>query len=167
MLSTFVIVNKGKQITNDLVTVRQYANWFRSYFDEYTVKEELYIKTNAINKSTYQYHPGTKIGHWFDHKKNLMPPFVSIYINQDSACFKRLEKLGLAEKGDVANKEVNRQKGWWLRVYTVHQIELYIKSNIDKQFKISSVVDIPTQIKVKDISGVELADIFKQRKSLF
>lgn len=54
-----------------------------------------------------------------------------------------------------------------LRLYTVKQIELYIKSKIDSSFSIADYVGIPKQVKVDKIEYIIQPKPSKTRKRLF
>ena len=66
--------------------------------------------------------------------------------------FDRLVKLQLAEQQDAVPISVNdKQHRNMIRVYTVKQIELYIRTVLDKNFSMSQYVGTPKQIKVRDV----------------
>ena len=55
-----------------------------------------------------------------------------------------------------------------IRVYTVYQLELYLRTILDPQFNIEKYVGVPKQIKVKscDLDKIIMPKI-EQRKKLF
>lgn len=157
ILKTFVLSHKKEVTSPPLVTIRCYGEWMKEVFDEYTVRSELYMKSKEVglNGSTLTWHPGTKIGNWFDTKKCTGEDMVSWFVEKDSYTANRLVKLGLADRKDlVQTKNV-------LRLYTVRQIEVYIRSNIDKSFDIRRYVEQPIQVSIKNLEGV-IEPKFKQ-----
>lgn len=150
ILKTFVLVDKNKVTSPALVTIRCYGEWMKEVFDEYTVKSELYMKSKEanLNGSSLQWHPGTRIGEWFDHNTFNGNNMQSWYVEKDSYAIERLVKMGLADRKDVA--QVKNK----LRLYTVKQIEVYIRSNIDKSFSMARYVQEPIQVHTKDGKGV-------------
>jgi len=152
MLSTFQLVNNDKIISPVLTTIREYGNWFESTFDKYTAQQELYMKSKKkTGESVLEWHPGTRIGHWFDNSLIDSPDYKSWFILQESSMMDRLVKLKLAEQKDAIPISVNDIKNRkMIRVYTVQQIELYLKNIIDRNFKIADYIFTPKQIKVKD-----------------
>ena len=152
ILNTFQLVNNNNVISPSLVTIRQYGNWFQQTFDEYTSQMELYMKSKkSTGESVLEWHPGTRIGNWFDKHDMNSSKYKSWFILQDSPMMDRLVKLGMTEQKDAIPISVNDDEGRrMLRVYTVEQIELYIKSILDKNFNILKYLSNPKQIKVKD-----------------
>ena len=171
MLTTFQLVNKDTVISPRLTTIREYGNWFEETFDKYTAQQELYMKAKKQNgESVLEWHPGTNIGKWFDKNSTNSETLKSWYIMQDSPVMERLVKLKLAEQKDAipiaVNDVLNRRM---LRVYTVEQVELYIRNTIDKKFEISQFLGIPKQIVVKDnnLGDLIMPKLDIKRKKLF
>ena len=152
MLSTFRLVNRDRVVSPILTTIRMYAKWLENIYDEYTVQEELYLHaTKKDGTRVLEWHPGTKIGHWFDVKEPKGNEYRSWYILQDSPMMDRLVYLKQAEYKDSIPISVNDEEGRrMLRVYTVNQIELYIRSNMDKNFSINRYIGESKQVRVKD-----------------
>lgn len=171
ILNTFQLVNNNNIISPSLVTIRQYGNWFQQTFDEYTSQMELYMKSKKnTGESVLEWHPGTRIGKWFDSHNIDSPKYKSWYIMQDSPMMDRLVKLDLAEQKDAIPISVNDDEGRrMLRVYTVEQIELYIKSILDKNFTISRYISNAKQIKVKDsdFGKLIMPKVNTQKRRLF
>lgn len=154
-LRTFVLVHKGKVISPPLVTIREYAAWMEKYFDEYTCHIELYLPAKKDGITVWEWHPGTKLGTFFDHKcRNLK----SWQIQNDTNIMGQLIRHGFATSTDCHTRK--------LRLYTVRQIEVYIKTVIDHSFELGTKIIDPIQITVTeaDMQGVIQP---KQRKSKF
>ena len=83
-LDSFVIVSGGTVISPALTTTRQYGIWLPNVFDEYTVSQELFLRTKRGNESFLESHPGTKIGTYFDSNKFLKYELQCWYIPRDS-----------------------------------------------------------------------------------
>lgn len=169
ILTTFQLVNNDRVISPVLTTIRQYGSWFEKTFDEYTAQMELYMKSKKkTGESVLEWHPGTKIGYYFDHGTFVGDKLTSIFILQDSPMMQRLVKLGMTEQKDAIPIAVYKGQKM-LRVYTIDQIQLYIKSTIDRSFDISPYLGTPKQIKVKDcdLNKVIMPIMNKQRKRLF
>lgn len=171
LLSTFQLVNRDKVISPVLTTIREYGVWFEKTFDEYTVQKEIYLKSKKKSgESVLEWHPGTRIGQWFDNKQINSQEYQAWYILQDSPMMERLVKLKLAEQKDAIPISSTDDEGRrMIRVYTVAQINLYLKNLIDKSFDISTYVSTPKQIKVRDcdMSKLIVPKIDNTRKKLF
>ena len=171
MLNTFQFVNNDKVISPILTTTRQYGDWFEDTFDEYTSQMELYMKSKKkTGESLLEKHPGTRIGAWFDSTTVSDSNFKSWFVLQDSPMMDRIVKLKLAEYKDAVPISVNDIKHRnMLRTYTVKQIELYIRTVLDKNFSIADYVATPKQIKVKDsdLDKLLMPKMNTQRKKLF
>ena len=82
----------------------------------------------------------------------------------------RLVKLKLAEYKDAIPISVNDvDNRRMIRVYTVPQIELYIRNLIDKNFSINEYIGTSKQIKVKDsdFGKLIMPKVNIQKKRLF
>ena len=79
-----------------------------------------------------------------------------------------LQKLKMAEQRDAIPIAVNKGQKM-LRVYTVDQIQLYIKAVLDKNFNISKYLGTPKQIKVKDtdLDKLIMPKLDMQKRRLF
>lgn len=152
-LETFQLVNEDRVISPILTTTRKYGDWFEGTFDEYTAQTELYLKSKKkTGESLLERHPGTRIGAWFDSTKIDSEKYKSWFIMQDCPMFDRLVKLQLAQQQDAVPISVNNAKHRnMIRVYTVDQIALYIRSVLDRNFEISSYIGTPKQIKVRNV----------------
>lgn len=154
-LETFQLVHEDRVISPILTTTRKYGDWFEGTFDEYTSQMELYMKSRKKSgESLLERHPGTRIGAWFDSLKIPLNSvkYKSWYIMQDCPMFNRLVKLQLAEQQDAVPISVNdKQHRNMIRVYTVDQIALYIRTVLDRNFEIAQYIGTPKQIKVRDV----------------
>lgn len=160
VLNTFQLVNNNEVISPVLTTTREYGNWFEKVFDTSICNIELYMKSvKKGGERILEKHPGTKIGSFFDkaevHSNNLR----SWFIEQDCPVMDRLVKLKLAEYKDAIPISVNDVKGRrMIRVYTIDQLELYIRTNIDPDFDITKYLTVCKQVKITD---AELCKVIK------
>ena len=82
----------------------------------------------------------------------------------------KLRKMKLAEYRDAIPISVNDKEGRrMLRVYSVEQLELYIKTNIDKKFDISRLYNQPKQIRIResDFNKMIIPKVKQERRKLF
>jgi len=166
MLSTFQLVNNDNVISPVLVTVREYGNWFQDTFDKYTTQVELYMRAKKkTGEIVLEWHPGTKIGAWFDSNKINDPKYKCWFIQQESPAMSKLVKLNLAEQTDIVSAKGQKL----LRVYTLDQLVLYIRTNIDRNFDINQYLSVPKQVKLKDsdLGTIIMPSIEKKKKRLF
>lgn len=170
-LGTFVFVYKEEVISSMLTTTREYGRWLEELFDSSICQMELYLKSKKKDgESVLEMHPGTKIGDWFGKQNLSAGNLQSWYLYQDSTMMDKIRKMKLAEYRDAIPISVNDKQGRrMLRVYTVEQIELYIKSNIDRKFSIEGLYAQPKQIKIResDFNKMIVPQIKKQRNRLF
>lgn len=170
MMDTFVLVNGGKVISPRLVTIREYGRWFEETFDQYTSEMELYMKAKKGKETVLESHPGTKIGKFFDKLKTSNPMLLSWYVSQDSPMMKRLVKYKMAELRDAIPISVSdTEHRNMIRVYTIEQIEFYIRSNIDSKFSIAPYIHTSKKVSVtdSDISKLIKPEITNKRSTLF
>ena len=154
MLATFQLVKQNEIISPILTTTKQYGIWFESVFGQYVAQQELYMRsTTNSGQKVLEWHPGTRIGNWFD--KNIKNP-QNWYIDKDSDIMKRLEKYQFADVKEAVSKIPDRDN-YVLRLYTVEQIELYIKTCIDSKFDIRKYIGTSKQIKVKDSEMINIS----------
>ena len=139
-LRTFVLVSEGKILSPTLVTIREYAGWMEKYFDKYTCQLELYIPAKKSGGTVSEWHPGTKIGRFFDMQEFKKSELQSWYLPNDCKGFKQLIKHGFVTGND--------SKSGLLRMYTLSQLDLYIKKAIDDSFEISGKFLPPIQITI-------------------
>lgn len=170
-LQVFQLVNHDKVISPGLITIREYGRWFEKFFDEYTSQAELYLHSKKKGgEVVLEWHPGTRIGSWFDKNKFNNANMISWFIFRDSPMMDRLVKLNMAEYKDTVPISVHDEQGrQMLRVYTTQQIELYIRQNLDKSFSISKCLGVPKQIKLKDCDKdkVIMPKVANTRRKLF
>jgi hypothetical protein len=162
MLNTFVIVEKGSIISPQLLTTREYGRWLSATFDEYTVAQELFLRTKKGNESLLESHPGTRIGSYFDSNKFSKYELQCWYVESDSDIMKKLIKYGIAELGDCSRHNQKQM----LRLYTVDQIQLYIQTKIDRHFDFGNDILTPKQIITQQMDKVEMP-VKQKTKKLF
>lgn len=171
-VDSFVLVNNNKVISPVLITIRSYGSWFEQTFDTYTTQTELYLKAKKEDgSSVLQYHPGTKIGKWFDsNSANFTSDNLqSWYILQDSTMMKRLVTLKLAQQKDAIPISVNDVEGRrMIRVYTKQQLDLYLRT-LTRNNSFELPITVPKEIKVKDADMEKLIkpNFTSTRKKLF
>ena len=135
-LRTFVLVYENKIISPELVTVRDYASYLESTFNETICHQHLYMNSKkADGNVACEWHPGTRLGNYFDHGRFVGVRFHSWYIPNDGKAMKQLTYHNIAELRDC-NKYSGKQM---LRVYTTDQIQAYIKFNIDGSYTLTTL----------------------------
>lgn len=167
MLSTFQIVYGKEVVSPPLVTTREYGRWFTEEYDNYTVSQELFMRSKTKDGGTVlENHPGTRIGNFFDTRTFTSDLLHCRYIEQDSSIMEKLIKYGLADKRDTITVSTMPGKRV-LRVYTLAQVELYIQSTLDRGFTFGDKYLIPKQVKVSTLDGLEVPKKKTNKKSLF
>jgi hypothetical protein len=168
-LSTFILVEGDRVISPVLTTIREYGRWMEQNYDEYTCNAELYCRALKEGKQVLEYHPGTRIGAFFDKNSFQKSEFQSWLFNSDSQMTTKLVKMKLAEYRDTIPFSVNdTEHRQMLRVYTVQQIELYIKTSIDKTFVIDGKYLTPKQVKIRPSDYEKMVrPTIEKRQSLF
>ena len=151
-IRTFVLVHDNKVMSPELITIREYGTWFEKTFDEYTAQMELYMKSvKAGGETVLEWHPGTRIGKWFDSNKVSSENLKCWFILQESTMMDKLKKAGMAEYRDAIPISVNDEEGRrMLRVYTAQQIEFYIRSQVYHNNSFRLDISVPVQIKIRD-----------------
>lgn len=160
-LRTFVLVNNNKVISPPLVTIREYAKWMEDTFDNSICHLELYMKCKKTNGETLlEKHPGTKIGQFFKTTKVSNSNLVSWIIPPRSDVVERLVKQGMVERVDARLE---------LRVYTVEQLEFYLRSNVDSSINLATECSMPIQIRVSDseLDKIKKPELKTRNKKLF
>ncbi len=156
-------------ISPPLTTVREYGRWLETVYDEYTCNYELYLKATLGDTKVLEFHPGTRIGQYFDNTQFNSNRYNSWYVYQESAMMVKLNKMNLASYKDIAPILSGSRKGLkLLRLYSVDQIELYVKTKIDKNFRIDKFVTSPKKITVRksDLSCIVIPEVRRTQKSL-
>ena len=167
MLNTFQLVYQDRTLSPILVTTREYGKWMTQEYDNYTAAQELFTKAKTKDGNTVlESHPGTKIGRYFDSNVFSKPELQCWMIRQDSAIMKRLVKLGLADWKDTI-PSLNNNGSRVLRVYTLQQVEIYLKTMVDRNFDWNGKYLQPKQIKVTYLSDLIMPKVENRRKSLF
>lgn len=162
-LETFSLVHNGEIISPALVTTREYGVWFSYVFDNYTSSQTLCCRSKTKDGGVVlESHPGTRIGAYFDKNNFSKYELKSWYIDKDSEPMKKLVKYHLADIIDCSHYGDRML----LRVYTVDQIQLYIQTTVDRQFKVGNMMLPSKQIIVNDLSQMIRPEL-KKKKSLF
>lgn len=137
-LRTFVLVYNNKTVSPPLVTIREYAKWMEGTFDETLCHMHLYLPSKKADGTTaFEWHPGTKIGGFFDTHQFKKAELKSWYVPMTGKAIDQLVQHNLADIKDRSIKlKDNPYKFPMLRVYTVNQIEMYVRSNLDNDYYI-------------------------------
>lgn len=168
-LASFMLVENGKPLGPRLTTVREYGRWMQEYFDEYTCNQELYMRAVRDGQAVLTYHPGTRIGSYFDSTPLEKSELKCWYIWQSSVVTTQLVKMHFAEFRDCAPTKTEDGKSIpMLRVYTVPQIEFYIRNTMNKDFVFTDdMLHTPKQIALKgNDSKMLIMPKQEKRKSL-
>ena len=131
-LNTFQVFHNGKELTPELVTARNFGRWFKEVFTEQVCRKWLYVSSS---KKGSEYHPGTKIGIYFDSNTFSSSKYNSWYIPKNSEAFAYLHKRHHAKFEDVSKRKKNKALVEYLRCFTIPQIELFV-SQITKELGI-------------------------------
>lgn len=169
-LSTLIFVQGDRVLSPPLVTVREYGKWLESTYDEYTCNYELYLKSNVAGEKVLEFHPGTRIGKYFDSTSFSTNKYDSWYVYQESQIMEKIVRLKFARYNDIASTLSGDKKGLkLLRLYSTDQIELYVRTKIDRNFQIGDKFLEPKKIVVRkcDLKDIIMPEIKRSRKSLF
>lgn len=168
-LTTFVFVGGNRALSPPLTTVREYARWLEVVFDEYTCNYELYIRATVGDTKVLEFHPGTRIGQYFDNTEFNNNKYNSWYVYRESNMMSKLANMKLASYKDIAPTLSGQHKGLkLLRLYSVDQLELYIRTKIDKTFNIGNYLTTSKKIVLrrKDFNDIVIPQVKSARKSL-
>lgn len=168
-LATFVFTSGDRAISPPLVTVREYARWLESVFDEYTCNYELYLRATVGDVKVLEFHPGTRIGQYFDTTEFSSDKYDSWYVYQESTMMTKLVKMKLASYKDIAPILSGERKGLkLLRLYSTNQIDLYVKTKIDRSFNINNFLVTPKKIALRknDFKTIIMPKVRQTKKSL-
>ena len=168
-LITVIFTSGGQTISPSLVTAREYGRWLETIYDEYTCICELYIKARYGEDEVLEKHPGTRIGHYFDDTAFNTNKYDSWYIKQESSMMQKLNNMKLAEYKDIAPVLSGERKGMrLLRLYSVDQVELYIRTKIDKSFQIGDKIMLPKKIALRksDMKNIIMPEVKQPKRSL-
>lgn len=162
-LSTFVFVSDDYTISPILTTIPEYARWLEEYFGEYIALDLLRLPKKCKDGTTVmEYHPGTKIGQFFDANESRFNSqgLKTWKLYTDSSIMDTLVKLKLVQHKDANNN--------LLRLYSLQQIELFVKKKIDSNFSIMAEYMEPKKITVRktDMNKLIKPEI-RVKKSLF
>lgn len=170
MLTTIAFVQNGNVISPPLTTSREYGRWLQTLYDEYTCQSELYIRKSCGDDIILECHPGTRIGHYFDTNTFLDTyKYTSWYVNENSTMMKKIYSMKLAEYKDIPQVRSKDKQGMrLLRLYSLDQIEIYIRTEIDRDFRISNKFLPPKKITLRksDMNNIIIPEVKKSRKSL-
>lgn len=170
MLSTIVFVQNGNVISPPMTTAREYGRWLETLYDDYTCQTELYLKRSVGDDIVLERHPGTRIGYYFDTTIFAdNNKYTSWYVYQDSTMMQKIHSMKLAEYRDIPQVMSGNKKGLrLLRLYSLDQIELYIRAKIDRNFSIRNKFLEPKKITLRksDMDNIIIPKIKKCRKSL-
>lgn len=168
-LQTFQLVVGNKPISDWLITTREYGRFMRKFYDERVCSYELFKQESKKGEPLMVYHPGSKIGKFFDNQCVTQQKYMSTFFKQGCSVLDKLYDMELANPNDFNYISVNgssREK--LLRAYTPDAIELYIRTCIDRDFTINPVLMKPKQIKVLrgSLDKIIFPQCDKSRKSL-
>lgn len=168
-LTTIIFTNGDSVISPPLVTAREYGRWLETVYDEYTCNYELYLRAKFGSEEVLEKHPGTRIGRYFDNTSFSTGKYGSWYIQQESSMMQKLNKMKLAEYRDIAPVLSGERKGMrLLRLYSVDQIELYVRTKIDKSFRVGDKIMQPKKIALRksDMKNIIIPEVKQPKKSL-
>jgi hypothetical protein len=168
-LTTFVFTSGDRAISPPLVTVREYARWLETVYDEYTCNYELYLRATVGDTKVLEFHPGTRLGQYFDNTKFSSNRYDCWYIYQESVMMEKLNRMRLASYKDVAPVLSGQRKGLkLLRLYSADQINLYVRTKIDRTFDINAYLVPPKKIALrkKDLDYIIMPEVKKGKRSL-
>lgn len=161
-LRTFVLVYEDKVISPMLTTVREYANWMESTFDETICQMHLYLNSKKANgQIVSEWHPGTRIGYFFDRHKFNKPESYSWFIPIKYKAMKQLVQHKFAEVKDKSNTSQN------LRLYTVEQVRLYVANEIDKDLTVEVLEPQQLVLSRADMTELEKPAQTTNKRKLF
>ena len=149
-LNTFQIVRNQQPISPWLTTTKEYGRFFLGYFNDVINDIELFKQESKNGEPLRVYHPGSKIGKYFDSNKFDAYDLQSWFFKSDSAVLKKLYKYQMAEPTDLNFIKTADGREMMLRGYTPRMIELYIQTMVDSKFEISNLVLPPKQVVIKD-----------------
>ena len=171
-LSTFQLHFENGTTSPVLTSTREYGKWLETVFSPDICRTELYkAGWDRLGRPIWENHPGSKIGQWFDRQEFSNAALLSWFIHQDSRVMKRLcmdERI--AEWRDAIPISVSDKKGRkLLRCYSIEQLQLYIRSNLDKTFSISGRYKTPELIYVDDaeVDEIIVPQVKKRLQRLF
>lgn len=149
-LATFAFTHNNEMISPILTTIPEYGRWLMTQFDDYTCTQLLRIprRCGSSLDIVMEYHPGTRIGQFFDSKDFKNANLYSWTIEQDSTMMQKLINMGLANRKDANNTTGNDGRRI-LRLYTLNQLEYYIKTQLDKDFNINGKYIQPKKIALR------------------
>ena len=122
-LKTFEVYNKNGKLTEKLTTSRELGRFLQNVYKPEVIIPLLYVNSS---KQGAEYHPGTKIGIFFDTNTFNRKDLHSVYIPVGSETYKQLVSTNLAEKRDISTISNKCGKTKCIRCFTLEQIQLFI-----------------------------------------
>lgn len=122
-LRTFEVYNKSGNITQKLTTARELGRFLQKIYVPEIITPLLYVNSS---KQGAEYHPGTKIGIFFDTNTFNRKDLHSVYIPVGSETYKQLVSTNLAEKRDISTISNKCGKTKCIRCFTLEQVQLFI-----------------------------------------
>lgn len=168
-LQTFQLVLGNKPVSGWLITTREYGRFMQNFYDERVCSYELYKQESKDGEPLRVWHPGSRIGQFFDTQCITQQKYMSVFFKQGCPVLNKLYDMNIANPKDFNFISVNGEcKEQLLRTYTPDAIELYIKSKVDKDFTIAPVLMNPIQIRVSRnaMNKIIFPKCDKSRKSL-
>lgn len=139
-LKAFRVRYCGRELTPVLVTARSFGEWCQEVFSEQVCRKYLYV---ASKKKGSEYHPGTRIGNYFDNNEFNDSVYNSLYLPKSCEVFKYLIGNKLAEYGDVCRYRKEEKFKDCIRCFTVPQIRLFVQEMIkDTGLDSEDLIDI-------------------------
>lgn len=161
-LKTFTISKRNMKVTDRLVTSSEFGRWMMVCFSPNVYQELLF--TNDKDGPTY--HPGNKIGTWFNQQGNSFTSekYYSIYIPTDTETYVRLKEKGIVRPKDTStnckiagNKKV-------VRCFTLEQIQLFLDSFVN--FNADNIIKVKEHLS-KNINISTTYDDYKHYICLY
>lgn len=161
-LKTFTISRRNMKVTDRLVTSSEFGRWMMACFSPNVYQELLF--TNDKDGPTY--HPGNKIGTWFNKQGNSFTSekYYSIYIPTDTETYVRLKEKGIVRPKDTStnckiagNKKV-------VRCFTLEQIQLFLDSFVN--FNADNIIKVKEHLS-KNINISTTYDDYKHYICLY
>lgn len=129
-LKTFEVYNKDGNITQKLTTARELGRFLQNVYTPEVITPLLYVNSS---KQGAEYHPGTRIGIFFDTNTFNRKDLHSVYIPVGSETYKQLVSTNLAEKRDISTISNKCGKTKCIRCFTLEQIQLFIDTFLSSE----------------------------------
>lgn len=161
-LKTFTISKRNMKVTDRLVTSSEFGRWMMACFSPNVYQELLF--TNDKDDPTY--HPGNKIGTWFNKQGSSFTSkkYYSIYIPTDTETYVRLKEKGIVRPKDTStNCKVAGDKKV-VRCFTLEQIQLFLDSFVN--FNADNIIKVKEHLS-KNINISTTYDDYKHYICLY